>query len=45
LWTTSTVVRRWGWKSETELTTGCGIAIPLVIGVLSLIAVLMGAVQ
>jgi hypothetical protein len=45
LWGTSTVVRRWGWHSESELKPTCGIAIPLVMGVLSLLAVLIGAGQ
>jgi len=43
LWGLSTVVRKWGWKSETEMTTGCGITLPLVFGVIALILVMAGA--
>lgn len=44
LWGTTTLVKRWGWKSEAELRPLLGIGIPLGIGVLSLAAV-MTAVQ
>jgi len=44
LWGTTTLVKRWGWKSETELYRLRGIGIPLGVGVLSLAAV-MTAVQ
>ncbi|MEA2414580.1 MAG: hypothetical protein QOI58_1237 [Thermoanaerobaculia bacterium] len=43
LWSVSSVVRIWGWKSETELHGRVGIALPLVLGVLALIAVMAGA--
>ncbi|MDX6528133.1 MAG: hypothetical protein QOH41_423 [Blastocatellia bacterium] len=45
LWSVSTLVRKWGWKSETEMTPLIGIAIPLGFGILALIAVMGGAVQ
>lgn len=45
LWSVSTLVRKWGWKSETEMTPLVGIAIPLGFGILALIAVMAGAVQ
>jgi hypothetical protein len=43
LWSVSTVVRKWGWKSETEMNTVIGIAVPLAIGVLALATVMAGA--
>jgi hypothetical protein len=43
LWSVSSIVRLWGWKSETELDGKVGIAVPLVFGVLGLIAVMAGA--
>jgi hypothetical protein len=45
LWSASTLVRKWGWKSETEMTALVGIAVPLAFGITSLIAVMAGAVQ
>jgi len=39
------LVRKWGWKSETEMTALVGIAVPLAFGITSLIAVMAGAVQ
>jgi hypothetical protein len=42
LWSTSTVVRKWGWASETELRPVRGIAVPLVMGVLALMFVMLG---
>jgi len=45
LWSVSTMVRKWGWKSETEMTPLIGIAVPLGFGILALIAVMAGAVQ
>ena len=45
LWSVSTVIRKWGWKSETEMTPVVGIAIPLGFGILALVAVMSGAVQ
>ena len=43
LWGISTIVRKWGWVSETELSTGVGIAIPLVVGILALVFVMAEA--
>ena len=43
LWSVSSVVRLWGWKNEAELHGLIGIALPLVMGVLGLIAVMAGA--
>ena len=43
LWSVSTFVRKLGWKSETELRPVLGIAVPVVIGVLSLIVVMSEA--
>jgi hypothetical protein len=45
LWSTSTIVRKWGWQSETEMRPWAGIAIPLFFGILALVAVMAGAVQ
>lgn len=45
LWSISTVIRKWGWKSETEMNPGIGIAFPLVFGILSLIGVMAGAAK
>ena len=45
LWSVSTIVRKWGWRSETEMTPAVGIALPLALGVLSLMVVAAGAVQ
>lgn len=45
LWSVSTLVRKWGWRSDTEMTPLVGIAIPLGFGILALIAVMAGAVQ
>jgi hypothetical protein len=43
LWAVSTIVRKWGWKSNRELKPIPGIAIPLSLGILSLIMVMLGA--
>jgi hypothetical protein len=40
-----TLVRKVGWKSEAEMETFSGVTIPLLIGILSLIALMAGAVQ
>ena len=42
LWAISTIVRKWGWKSDTELKPLIGIAIPLSVGILSLVVVMLG---
>lgn len=41
LWMITTVVKRWGWKNEAELNPVRGIALPLLLGVSSLIVVMM----
>ena len=41
----STVVRKWGWQSETEMQPLVGIAIPLAFGILTIIGVMAGAIQ
>lgn len=41
----STIVRKWGWKSETEMYPIIGIAIPLAFGILAIIGVMAGAIQ
>jgi hypothetical protein len=43
MWSLSTVVRKKGWANETELNTGVGIVVPLLIGVGSLILVMAKA--
>ncbi|TAJ69010.1 MAG: hypothetical protein EPO51_26175 [Phenylobacterium sp.] len=43
LWGTVTIVKRWGWQSEAELKPMLGIALPLGLGVLSLMIVLKAA--
>lgn len=40
LWSISTIVRKWGWSSETEMKPVFGIAFPLVIGLLTLLYVI-----
>jgi len=45
LWGTSTLVRKWGWDSATELRPVRGIALPLIIGVLTLVAVMPSAIS
>lgn len=45
LWSLSTVVRKWGWKSSTEMKPLVGIALPLAFGVMCLVLVAAGAVQ
>lgn len=45
LWGISTLVRKRGWKSDTEMHPVQGIAVPLAFGVLSLIVVMAGAAQ
>ena len=45
LWGISTLVRKRGWKSDTEMYPVQGIAVPLAFGVLSLILVMAGATQ
>ena len=44
LWSASSVVRKFGWKSETELNPILGIGLPIAIGVLFLIVVMAEAV-
>jgi hypothetical protein len=43
LWSVSTIVRKWGWTSETEMSTRAGIALPLGMGILAMLAVMAGA--
>lgn len=43
LWSVSTIVRKWGWKSDTEMTPFIGIGLPLGTGVLFLVMVMTGA--
>jgi hypothetical protein len=43
LWSASTFIRKWGWQSETELHPILGIAVPIVFGVVFLIAVMSEA--
>jgi hypothetical protein len=45
LWSASTIVRKWGWESETEMRAFAGITVPLVFGISALLAVMAGAVQ
>jgi len=45
LWAVSSIVRKWGWKSETENHPLFGIALPLVFGVLFLVVVMLRATQ
>jgi hypothetical protein len=45
LWAISSIVRKWGWKSETENDPVIGIALPLVFGVLFLLVVMLRATQ
>ncbi len=45
LWSVSTIVRKWGWQSETEMRPVIGIGVPLGFGILTLIAVMAGAAQ
>jgi hypothetical protein len=40
----SYIVRRWGWISETEMTTGVGITLPLIFGLLSILVVMASAI-
>jgi hypothetical protein len=40
LWGVTTVIKRWGWKSEAEMTPYVGITGPLVLGVLVLMFVM-----
>ena len=42
MWSVSTMVRKWGWKTETEMHTLMGIAVPLAFGTLALIWVMAG---
>ncbi len=41
----STLVRKFGWESETEMKPAVGIAIPLLFGIIAIIAVMAGAAQ
>jgi hypothetical protein len=41
----STLVRKFGWKSETEMKPMVGIAIPLIFGIIAVIGVMAGATQ
>lgn len=45
LWTVTVVVKRWGWVDEAQLKPMSGIALPLVLGVLSLIYVMTAATR
>lgn len=45
LWAVSSIVRKWGWRSETELSPAIGIALPLVLGVLFLMVVMVSSQQ
>jgi hypothetical protein len=45
LWSVSTIVRKWGWRSETEMAPLLGITLPLVFGILMLVVVMAGASQ
>lgn len=45
LWSLSTVVRKYGWKSETEMNPILGIALPLSFGIFAIIVVMAGASQ
>jgi hypothetical protein len=45
LWSISTIVRKWGWKSATEMKPVIGIGLPLAFGVLALIVVMSRAAQ
>jgi hypothetical protein len=45
LWSISTLVRKKGWKSATEMDTLVGIAVPLAFGILSIILVMAGATR
>jgi hypothetical protein len=45
LWGTSTLVRKWGWDSATELRPVRGIALPLIIAVLTLVAIMPSVTQ
>ena len=40
LWGVTTIVKRWGWKTESELHPFLGIGLPLALGVLSLVTVM-----
>ena len=43
LWGLSTIVRKWGWKSATEMRPIVGIALPLVFGILVIASVMTSA--
>lgn len=45
LWGVSTLVRKWGWQSDTELRPVIGIGIPLVLGISALIMVMAEAAK
>lgn len=45
LWSVSTIVRKWGWKSQSEMYPFTGIALPLAFGILALVAVMAGATR
>jgi hypothetical protein len=45
LWSVSTIVRKWGWQSDTEMHSVIGIAFPLAAGVFALGVVMAGAIQ
>lgn len=45
LWGVSTLVRKWGWKSPTEMNVIIGIAIPLGFGILTLVGVMAQATR
>jgi len=41
----STLVRKYGWQSETEMSTLIGVTIPLIFGILAIISVMAGVSQ
>jgi hypothetical protein len=45
LWGTTTVVKRWGWRTDAEMTPYVGITGPLILGVLVLMFVMAAATQ
>lgn len=45
LWSTSTIIRKWGWESDDALSPFLGIAFPLLIGIIVLIITMLVATQ
>ena len=43
LWGTTTIVKRWGWRTDAEMTPYVGITGPLILGVLVLMFVMAAA--